>query len=241
MRKLMLAMLAMIFVISGCSSKVEEETVEEEVVATPTEDSLRFKEEYEALNGTTNASGKEYRSIEIPEINPMVYATADEVADMIEEGENIFVYFGYASCPWCRSALPYALEVFKERGIDTVYYVDIHDIRDTMKYDALKQFAYTDTEGSEGYYRLISLLDNVLDDYELTDENGKLVDTYEKRIYAPNFVLSDGGAGKGKVEGISELQSDGYMELSEEMIADMKAQINSLIDLLAACSLSSKC
>lgn len=241
MKKLVLAMIAMILVMSGCSKKEEEPQVEEVVVETPSADALRFKDEYESLNGSKTISGKEYRVIEIPEVNPIVYATADEVADMIEEGETIFVYFGYASCPWCRSAIPYALEVFKERGIDTVYYVDIHDIRDTMKYDSLKGFAYTDTMGSDGYHRLVSLLDNVLDDYAMEDEEGNSVPTYEKRIYAPNFVLTNAKQGKGKVEGISDLQSDGYMELDDEMIEDMKDSINSLIDLLDACSVVSAC
>ena len=51
-----------LFVITGCSNN---------------KDSLKFKEEYESLNGTkTSYSDSNYRSVNISKRNPFVYSTA---------------------------------------------------------------------------------------------------------------------------------------------------------------------
>ena len=60
-------MLIMLFTLTAC---VKEER---------NEDAIKFKEEYESLNGKTNSNGKEYRSISIDEDNPFVYITAEEL------------------------------------------------------------------------------------------------------------------------------------------------------------------
>ena len=68
----------------------------------PGKDAIRFKQEYEALNGEENGNGKNYRVVEIDENNPFVYATTDEIVEKINNKESFVVYFGFAKCPWCR-------------------------------------------------------------------------------------------------------------------------------------------
>ena len=57
-------------------------------------DAIKFKEDYESLNGTTREKdGKTIRSITIPKNNPMVYSDADKIVDMINNKETFVVYF----------------------------------------------------------------------------------------------------------------------------------------------------
>ena len=85
---------AIAIAITACTNK-------KEVVKT---DAQKFKEEYESINGTKREKdGKEIRTIEIAENNPMVYATAEEIAKMMDDKETVAVYFGFKDCPWCRS------------------------------------------------------------------------------------------------------------------------------------------
>lgn len=203
-------------------------------------DAIKFKQEYESLNGKETSSGKAYRSIEIKEDNPFVYASAKDIIEMIENKDSFAIYFGFKSCPWCRSILPTLIDVAKELNIKKVYYVDVSEIRDAFELNADGK-PVRSKEGSEDYYRLLELLDSVLSDYSLTNEKGKSVSTGEKRIYAPNIVsIVDGNAYK-LTEGISELQNDGYMELTEEMLKDTYEQIKCTLDCLQeleACSLA---
>ena len=64
------------------------------------------------------------------------------------------------------------------------------------------------------------MLSNVLNNYELQDENGNSIDTGEKRIYAPSFVYIENGKAVKLIEGISENQTDSRMELTDEILED---------------------
>lgn len=55
---------------------------------TNTSDALKFKQEYEKLNGETNSQGKKYREITIDEDNPFVYSTPTEIIDKIKKEET---------------------------------------------------------------------------------------------------------------------------------------------------------
>lgn len=207
-------------------------------------DAVKFKEEYESLNGTVSKSGKEVRSITIDEKNPMIYKSAEEIVEMIENKETFVVYFGFAACPWCRSVLPTLLDVSKDLGLDKIYYVDVLEIRDTLKVDDNKEVV-TDKEGTEAYYKLLELLDNVLSEYSLTDSDGNKVETNEKRIYAPNVVAISAGVPTELTTGISSLQTDGYMELTDEMIKEteglFRCVIKCVLDSNPTCSLDKSC
>lgn len=180
-------------------------------------DAIKFKEEYESLNGTIREKdNKKIRSIKIEKDNPIVYANADEIVDKINNKETFLVYFGFNDCPWCRSVVPTLIKVSKDEGLDKVYYVDVKEIRDVMELDSNGNVKTT-VNGSNGYYKLLKLLDNVLDDYNLYDQNGNKVSTGEKRIYAPNVVAVIDGKAVKLETGISDKQTDGYTKLTEEI------------------------
>ena len=87
-------------------------------------DSLKFKEEYEGFNGEKN-DYFEYRNLSITEKNPIIYSSAEEIVQKIENKETFIVYFGDPECPWCRSVIEQAINSANENGISKIYYVRI--------------------------------------------------------------------------------------------------------------------
>lgn len=194
------------------------------------EDAIKFKEEYESFNGKKN-DYFEYRTLNISEDNPFVFATDEEIVNKIENKESFIVYFGDPQCPWCRSIVEQAIKSAKENGIDKIYYVrfwnGFHEekIRDVYELDEnnkpkLKQ------EGSKAYPKLLKYLDSVLSDYTLKDKDGKEVNVGEKRIFLPNFVAVVKGEAKELIEGISEKQTKANDELTDEILKDEQKTFN---------------
>ena len=77
-------------------------------------DAIKFKEDYEAFNNKTNSSGKNYRSVNIDKNNPFIYKTEDDIVNMINNKETFIVYFGFNTCPWCRSVIEELISVSKD-------------------------------------------------------------------------------------------------------------------------------
>lgn len=207
-------------------------------------DANKFKNDYESLNDVENeANGKKFRSINIPEDNPMVYKEASDIIDMINNKESFVVYFGFTRCPWCRSIVSTLIEVANDYNVEAIYYVDISEIRDTLKLDDNNKVVI-DKEGTKDYQKLIKLLDNVLDNYTLADSVGNSVETGEKRIYAPNIIAIVEGQAVGITTGISDSQKDGYQQLTSDMLDDSYEKLANVIKLLNQnneCSTDSKC
>lgn len=200
-----------LFVITGCSNN---------------KDSLKFKEEYESLNGTkTSYSDSNYRSVNISKRNPFVYSTADDILDMINNKETFYVYFGSSYCPWCRSVIEEAINSSIDNKIDKIYYVDIWDgfhneiLRDTYEIDSEGNVRKT-KNGTDTYYKLLKKFDNVLEDYTLTDDSSHEVNVGEKRIFAPNFIYVENGKAKRSTTGISDKQGSSGDKLSKDILRD---------------------
>lgn len=222
MKKILLSLLIVlsVFTLTSCGEKE---------VKNP--DAIKFKEEYEKLNGEKNKNGITYREVEIDEENPFVFATAEEIQEKIDNKETFAVYFGFNSCPWCRSVITTLVEVADDLDIDKIYYVDVLDIRDTYELNSKNKPEKT-KDGSEGYNELITSLASVLSDYTLTTEKGKTVQVGEKRIYAPNLVSVVDGEAQKLNSGISELQTDSMMELTDEMKKDTYDEFKCVLDCL---------
>ncbi len=181
------------------------------------DDALLFKEEYESLN-----SSEDYRTVNISKDNPMVYIKDTELATKIKNKEDMVVYFGFNRCPWCRSIIENLLQVSSDLKIDKIYYLDILSIRDTKKVDENGEIV-TEKEGSEGYQEIVSLLGDNLADYIV---DGNLLG---KRIYAPNILIIKNGEIKPVITGLSSLQTEPKMELTDEIKKDSYDKIYKLL------------
>ena len=223
MKKILLGLLMIAAVISltGCN---DEKKVEKT-------DALKFKEEYEKVNGE-EVYGKKARELDIPEDNPFVYATAEEVVEMIEDEKTFAVYFGFNTCPWCRATVSTLIDVADDLGLKKIYYVDVKEIRNML--EVVDGEVTTKIEGSDGYMELLEKLDDVLDDYNLTDENDKEVDTKMKRIYAPNIVSIVEGKAEKMTTGTSDKLDDPYGKLTAEIKEDSYEMIECALECVSS-------
>lgn len=192
--------------------------------------SLKFKNDYESLNNKVSKSGKEHRKLNIEPNNPFEEITSKELLEKINSKETFYVYFGDKLCPWCRSVIEKAIEVAKEKNIKKIYYIPIWDnegnevLRD--KYEIKNGKLSKTIDGTKEYYELLKHFENVLSDYTITNEDGKKMDTEEKRIYAPNFIYVRKGKALRLTDGISEKQKDSREELTKEILDEEEELFN---------------
>ena len=145
-------------------------------------DAIKFKKEYEKLNGKEVGSGFTYFDLNIKEDNAFVYKSAEEIIEIIESKTGL-IYLGYSNCPWCRNAV----NVLQHVNAGKIYYLDMTNHRDT--YEVINNVITKTKDGTKEYYRQMELLDETLMDYELSDG----IKVGEKRIYVPMVIgVKDG-------------------------------------------------
>lgn len=54
----------------------------------------------------------------------------DKVLSIFHEKETAVILMGFPACPWCQAVVPFVNEIAKEENVDTVYYLDILEMRD---------------------------------------------------------------------------------------------------------------
>jgi thiol-disulfide isomerase/thioredoxin len=213
-----LFLLFLLITVTGCfNKKVEDKQLS---------DAEKFKEEYETLNGQENSNNQKYLEINIDEKNPIKYSSADEIVDVIENKTGI-IYLGYPECPWCRNAVPVLLEAAKQIGIDTIYYLNMHDIRDKKSLDDDGNIIIEE-EGTEDYKKLLEALGDNASIYE------GLNDDSIKRIYVPLVIFVKDGKIIKTHESTVESQEDPYVSLDEsqtkELLSIYKDAIHEMLD-----------
>ena len=212
-------------------------------VITNNTDNIKFKEEYEKLNGKKNDQGKKYREVTIDSKNKIVYKTTEEVLDLIDKKKSFVLYFGFDTCPWCRSVVPTLASISKELN-QKVYYIDVKDIRDTYGLDDDNKPKLV-KKGSKDYSKLLEKLEPVLEDYTLTDSDNNKIEVGEKRIYAPNIISVINGEAKELTTGISDKQTEGYMKLTKEIEKETYNKIKKVLkqvkDKNSTCDLDKGC
>lgn len=228
-RKLFFAFfISFVFICAGCSSNLT--------------DSEKFKKEYESLNGE-KIENNIAREVSIDSDNPFIYSSAEEIVTKIDNKDTFAVYFGFKECPWCRSVIESLISSAKDLGLEEIYYVDIKDIRDTLKVDDNKNVV-TEKKGTDGYYKLLEKLDNVLDEYSLESDD-ESINTNEKRIYAPTVVAIVNGNAEDKTTGISEKQDNAYMKLTKKMKKESYNKFKCVLECVTknnnTCSLEKQC
>ena len=201
-------------------------------------DRVKFKEDYESLNGETNNSGKEYRVLGVPTEHPYTYTTVDDLNKMIENKESFIAYFGANWCPWCRSMLLTSINKANEHNIEKIYYVDVrpgniinNDIRDIYSKDENGKI-YLSHRGTDAYKKFTNSLKDILKDYKAGDITLEGTEFEgEKRIGAPTFIMVKNGKGVTITSGVSQEQTDAYMDLNYEIYKDMGKKIDEFFSL----------
>ena len=222
MKKILSILLIVILLVSlaGCKS------------TTDLKDANKLKKEYESQNGKETKSGKKMRKVSIDKDNPFVYTTAEKISKKIDKEETFIVYFGFSTCPWCRSVIEELIHCAKDHNVEKIYYVDISDIRDTR--EIVDGEIKTTKEGSKGYMELIDKLGEVLDDYKVTvtDSDEEEISLEEKRIYAPNVIAVVNGKAKQLETGISEDLKNPYDKLTTKMKKETYNKFKCLFECL---------
>jgi len=174
-------------------------------------DALRFKDEYEALNGVLNDDGTpQYSKISIDEANNIVYLDYAGLIDFIKNGSGL-LYFGRPGCPWCRLLAPVMLDFASEDNVKVFYY-DIEKDR---------------AENNEQYKSVLALLGEHLPTDTVTQsESDAGFDPNLKRVVLPQLFFID----EGKVVGSlymyqHEFLRDNETEKTKQMLRDKYAPI----------------
>lgn len=198
---LIITIVLSLFLLTGCVDK--------------NSDAYKFKTEYESINSEDNGHGNKYRELSIPNDNPFIYQTPEELLERVNNNESFVVYFGFKECPWCRSILEQLIKSAKDKNVDTIYYVDVKEIRDVKEIDDNGNIITT-KEGNVAYMELVEKFSNVLSDYTLTKDDQK-INVGEKRIYAPNIIAVSNGKAIQMEEGLPKDFTDPYSKLTSKV------------------------
>lgn len=193
-------------------------------------DAVKFKEEYESYNDKENDNKKKYQTLDIARKNVIEYADYEKVFDALDN-ETAVIYFGFPTCPWCRTLVPSLLRAADEAGIEKIYYLNNKDSRDEKKLE--KKKIVTEKEGTDDYYKLLEKLDEFLGEYE------GLKDKKIKRLYFPTVVFVKEGKVVDIHIGTLDSQEDGYQALTEkeqeELTKTLTDKMSSLLTCTGAC------
>jgi len=175
------------------------------------EGALRFKQEYEALNGVLDDGGDpQYTPLSIGGDNNIVYMDFGEFIDFIENGTGL-LYFGRPGCPWCRLLVPMMLE-FADEDRANVFYYDIENDR---------------AENNDSYKKVLAILGDHLPTDTVTQSEGDAgFDPGLKRVAMPQlFFLKDGKV----VGGLSMFQHEFLKDNEKEKMKQLLKEKYALI------------
>ena len=189
-------------------------------------DAVKIKEEYESLNNTKNENNQRlYPNVVLDENNVFVKSTENEIIDILNsEG---YIYFGDYTDAYSRSLISLVDEVSKNNIISKINYFDISTIKDEIALDDLNE-PIIKKQGSNGYYKMLEILDEWLPNYYLINEEGTKIDTLEKYIVVPTIVVVKDGEIKNLRMGTIESQKTGYDELSSDEVSKIKEELDNL-------------
>lgn len=185
-KKVIACIVILIILTSGCIYSYVADYIDNRA----SQDALKFKEEYESLNGKENTSGQKYPEISISSENNIKYVDISEALDIIKNKTGI-IYFGANWCPWCRNAIPVLLNAATSTNTKNIYYLDMSEVRNT--WDVIDDKVVKTKEEKKGYYDLINALANILGDNYTLRKDGKEYDVGEKRIMLPTFIAVKDG------------------------------------------------
>lgn len=193
----------------------EKETVIDETPSyTITNDSLKFKKEFEANNDKKNKV-----NISIKNYSTVTYSSYEEIFKKLESDESYILFF--ASSTDENSRIMASILVDKALTLkEDIYYLDITndiDKKELTKDGKIK----TIKKGSDNYYELVKKLNGYLPSYE------GLKDDTIKRVYIPTVVFVSKGKIIKMVNIPSEIDNRKYSKtLSDEELKILSDALN---------------
>lgn len=179
-----------VLVITGCGSEKESKKEEKEKVKFEIDSvsAEKFKNEYEQYNDV-EVNGVVLMNLDIPEENPIHYATYDELLTIFDE--TSIVFFGSPTSVDSREIISTLFETAEANEISRIYYVNLNNFENQFENQG-GQIVKTVNE-QEGYYEVLDKLFLELDEYFIDG-----IDVGEKRIYAPTVLFIQDGEVIGK-------------------------------------------
>ena len=181
-------------------------------------DPIKFKSKYESLNN-------KYYKVKISKDNSIKYSSYNEIFDVIKSKTGI-IYLGYPECNDCRFAIETLLNVVSDNKIKTtIYYLDIHNDRDsyTIENEKLvyeKDENNNEIKGTENYFKLLKVLDENIFEYILYIDD-KEYDTKEKRIHFPSIIFVKNGKILGLEYASTDIKYKDLYNIYQDYISDM--------------------
>lgn len=145
-----------------------------------TEDEIKFKQEYEVLNGKKDRNGNKYVEVKAPENNGVVYTNVKEIEKLLQEGTCV-IYLGTDELNYSRSIIEPLFSSKDSTGVENIYYLSMTGIRDDKNLDG--EEIIIDSEGTNDYKKLLKLLNDYLPVYDGLNDNSI------KRIYLPAVIF----------------------------------------------------
>ena len=146
-----------------------------------TQDEIKFKDEYENLNGQEIVTDYTLKTVDIDVDNNVKYINDNEILDLLTNGTNV-IYFGWSDCNWCRSIVPTLINTLKQNKIDTLYYYDFKSLRNSYEND-------DNDKSVKLYEEIVKIIgDNIESVFD--EESNK---SGEKKILAPTVVFIKNG------------------------------------------------
>lgn len=203
----------------------------------PTQDEIKFKEEYENLNGTAT------HKVEIIKANKITYIDMKKASELLESGSGV-IYFGFSSCEECRVAVPVLLEAMTASELDKIYYVDLTkegNLRDEYVLND-KNKAKVKLAATNEYNSVRIALANHLNDYVLYTTKGKKVNTGQKRLEDLTVVSVVEGQVMGFHQGVvpnydadKEITKEQEKELLDAYTKVISSQLNKKCTIETGC------
>ena len=184
-----------------------------------TEQEIKFKNEYETLNGTDY--GKSIlKTIDIDNDNNVEYITDEDIIANLTTGDKV-IYLGWPECNWCRTMLPVLVNTLKKNNVDTLYYYNHKNLR--TAYEEGK-----DTELVKIYEDILEIIGEDINSV-FDEESNK---AGEKKILAPTVIFIKDGKYIGLHVKTVDSQTKSSDELTKEQINELENIYQGYIDKL---------
>lgn len=149
---------------------------------------------YQVLQNSIQSPSRDFRELNV-----------SEAIDKIESNQDVVLFFGYDSCPYCKEAHPVLKNVAEEYKADNIYYVKTRNYKHELSYLKPQR----------------KILGKYFSQYMSKNEEGKLW------LYVPAVIhVKDGKAVKGHVGTHNPEKS----QLSEKQKAKLKKVYEQIID-----------